>query len=253
MKLVTVVKAAEKCSIDILALQEVRRKGRSGIITLTDESTRGWQIAWSGHKREMEHGVAILCAPHVKFEEESEHMPARILSGRFTVKGMKMTVLNAYAPTNTNVAETSKATFYRELSRAKTEFNVHSKYKLVTLDDLNATIGLDSKESGAWDSVLGHNYSDRVETNNNGERLLSWCARNHMVLANTMFRSKRVHRETWMHPRFKQWKRINYICTLVFTNSSLRRSCYFVSVFLRLNDFLFLFYFTVAHSSMQFQ
>ena len=34
-----------------------------------------------------------------------------------------------------------------------------------------------------------------------------------MVMANTVFRSKRIHRETWVHPRTKEWKRIDYICT----------------------------------------
>ena len=172
MKLATVVKAAEKCKLDILALQEVRRNGRSNIITLEDESIKGWQIVWSGHKRKKQHGVAILCAPHVKIEDEEEHMPARIISARISVKGMKLTILNAYAPTDTSVA-TAKATFYRELSKAKKDLNVHSKYKLVTLGDLNATIVTSSKESGAWDNVLGHNNSDRVETSDNGERLLA--------------------------------------------------------------------------------
>ena len=84
---------------------------------------------------------------------------------------------------------------------------------MIMLGDLNATIASSSKESGLWDSVLGHNNSDRVETNDNGERLLSWCSRNQMVLVNTMMRSKRIHRETWMHPGTKKWKRVDYICT----------------------------------------
>ena len=50
-------------------------------------------------------------------------------------------------------------------AKAKKELSVHSKYKLVTLGDLNATIGSSSKESGLWDSILGHNNSDRIETN----------------------------------------------------------------------------------------
>ena len=139
-------------------------------------------------------------------------MPARILSARITVKGMKMTILNAYAP-HEDYAETTKATFYRELDKAKKDLSVHSKYKLVTLGDLNATIGSSSKESGLWDSILGHNNSDRIETNNNGERLLSWCSKNQMILVNSVFRSKRIHRETWKNPRTKQWKRLDYICT----------------------------------------
>ena len=48
------------------------------------------------------------------------------------------------------------------------------KYKLIVLGDFNATISRESKNTGVWDAVLGHNF-DRVETNGNGERFLSWC------------------------------------------------------------------------------
>ena len=54
------------------------------------------------------------------------------------------------------------------------------KFKIITFGDFNATISSHSKNSGAWDSVLGYNNSDRVTTNNNGERFLSWCHENQM-------------------------------------------------------------------------
>ena len=48
-------------------------------------------------------------APHVKNVEDTERMPARLISTRVDVKGMKMTILNSYAPTNTSKSETAKA------------------------------------------------------------------------------------------------------------------------------------------------
>ena len=51
--------------------------------------------------------------------------------------------------------------------------NSKPKFKMIVLGDFNATISADSKDSGAWDTALGHNNSGRVETNDNGERFLT--------------------------------------------------------------------------------
>ena len=188
------------------------------------ESLKGWQFIWSGHKRKREHGVGILLAPHVKLENHQEHLPARIISATICVKGMKLTALNVYAPTETTKSDATKSAFYSALSKAKTYLEGTPKYKLVTLGDFNATISSQSKESGAWESVLGHNNSDRVETNNNGERMLMWCLKNRMKIMNTIYRTKRIYRETWRHAATGQWKRIDYICTTKWI-SKFVRSC----------------------------
>ena len=65
MKLATAIKSAEHLGMDILAMQEVRRTS-TGIFVFDDESVKGWQLIWSGHKLKKEHGVGILPAPHVK-------------------------------------------------------------------------------------------------------------------------------------------------------------------------------------------
>ena len=88
-----------------------------------------------------------------------------------------------------------------------------TKSKVIALGDFNATISSHSKTSGAWDTVLGHNNSDRVDTNSNGERFLAWCSKSKLKIANSIFRSKRVHRGTWQHAATGKWKRLDYICT----------------------------------------
>ena len=40
-----------------------------------------------------------------------------------------------------------------------------------------------------------------------------WCLKNKTKLVNTMFRSKRIHGETWFNQITKKWKRIDYIGT----------------------------------------
>ena len=99
IKLAKIVQAASSLDIDILAIQEARRLG-SDCKMLLSESIYGWQIAWSGHRRKREHGVATLFAPHVKVEDFKEHLAARIISTTVEVKGMRLSILNAYAPTD---------------------------------------------------------------------------------------------------------------------------------------------------------
>ena len=85
MKLAMVVKDAIYLNIDILAIQEVRRTS-SGFIIFEDDSLKGWQWVWSGHKRKHEHGVGILLAPHVTLDAYQEHHPARVISATICVK-----------------------------------------------------------------------------------------------------------------------------------------------------------------------
>lgn len=50
------------------------------------------------------------------------------------------------------------------------------------------------------------------------------CLKNRMKIMNTIFRTKRIHRETWRHAVTGQWKHIDYICTTKWV-SKFVRSC----------------------------
>ena len=92
---------------------------------------------------------------------------------------MRLAILNVYSPTNT-AADTAKSTFQSSLNKAKKELDKKPKYKSATIGGFNATISSQSKESGAWEPILGHSDSDRIEPNDNGERILAWCLQNNM-------------------------------------------------------------------------
>ena len=51
----------------------------------------------------------------------------------------------------------------------------YNRFKSINLGDFNATIGMDSKQSGAWEDILGFNNSAIVNTNTNGESFLKFC------------------------------------------------------------------------------
>ena len=189
-----------------------------------DDSLRGWQLVWSGHKRKREHGVGILIAPHVKLDHHTEHLQARIVSANVRVRGFRFAILSIYSPTDCTESEAAKTSFYSALTKAKLELDKSPKYKPIVLGDWNATISAESKTSGAWDSIMGYNNPDRVQTNGNGERMLAWCSKHRMKIMNTIFRTKRIHRETWQHAATGKWKRIDYICTTNWV-SKFVRSC----------------------------
>ena len=88
-----------------------------------------------------------------------------------------------------------------------------NRYKSIFLGDFNATIGMNSKNSGAWDDVLGANNSSENVTNGNGESFLKFCSEKKFKIVNSFFRTKRIHRGTWLHKPTGTLKRLDYILT----------------------------------------
>ena len=215
IKLANAVQEAKKLHLDVLALQEVRRTGKPDKPLVFDSDSgeiEGWQFVWSGFERKREAGVAFILAPHVKLVDTHYHYAARILSVRVIVHGLYLSLTCCYSPTETGT-ESSKTIFYRELRKANEELLKYNRFKSVFLGDFNATVGMDSKNSGAWDDVLGSNNSSLIDTNENGESFLKFCAEKNLKIINSIFRTKRIHRGTWLHKPSGLVKRLDYITT----------------------------------------
>ena len=84
------------------------------------------------------------------------HLDARILSVRVNVFGLCVSLTTAYSPTN-EASESSQNIFYRALQKSQKELASFNKYENICMGDFNATIGMQSKFSGAWDNILGKN------------------------------------------------------------------------------------------------
>ena len=195
----------------VLALQEVRRHG-TGTFEFDSGDIKGWQFVWSSFKRKSEAGVALILAPRVKLIESHVHYDARILSVRVIIYGLCLTLTCSYAPTDCS-PESSKTLFYRELRKANSDMLKFNRFKSINLGDFNATIGMDSKSNGAWDDILGANNSSIVKTNANGELFLKFCSEKKLKIINSIFRTKRIHRGTWLHQPTGLVKRLDYIAT----------------------------------------
>jgi exonuclease III len=115
VKLANTVQEAKNLGIDILALQEVIRRGDDDF-TFESKGIEGWQFVWSGFKRKLEAGVAFILAPHVKLIGTHFHYTARILSVRVIIHGLCLSLTCCYAPTDTG-SESSKTRFIANLEK----------------------------------------------------------------------------------------------------------------------------------------
>ena len=81
---------------------------------------------------------------------------------------------------------------------------------LMIVGDFNARVGSGVRgEDDVWNGMRGCHGVGRM--NESGEALLSWCALNGLVVMNTMYEKKQIHKYTWQHPGSKQWHCIDHI------------------------------------------
>ena len=180
-------------NIDLLALSESRWPG-NGVSTI-----RGTTILHSGTPSSHLHGVAILLSPLAKAawdaaENVFQPVSERILRIHLKCHLSFMSVVSVYAPTNpsnaTSEAVSASEAFYNQLQ--STLSSVPSSDLLVILGDFNARVASDHS---TWNSVIGPHGTG--ECNENGERLLDFCASNQLIVSNTWFRHKPLHQVTW--------------------------------------------------------
>ena len=105
---------------------------------------------------------------------------------------MNQTCSNLRIRPTEEYAATSKELFYWHLRKT---IKI-SSFKIVIGADMNATVGKDSE--GEW-PCIGRN-NDELATNDNGSRLLNLCQELSLFPLNTVFQSKRIHRDTWYSP-----------------------------------------------------
>ena len=130
-------------------------------------------MEWPQAKEGIYYGVGILMASHLKLDAYKEHLAARIISSKLSVKNLRLFMINVYATTDATESESTKNAFYTALNKAKEELHHNPSYKWIALGYFNASISIKSKISGSWDSILCHNNIkiNKIET----EMLKDYC------------------------------------------------------------------------------
>ena len=156
-------------------------------------------------------------------------MSSRIVVARLksAIEGSKyshpvfITVVSVYAPTHRSSQE-RKDEFYQDLQ--DTISGVNEDDVLMIVCDFNARVGSSDSRDDMWYGIRGLHGVGRM--NESGEALLSFCALNELVIMNTMFEKRNIHKFTWQHPGSKRWHCIDYI----ILRQKDRRLCCDVSV-----------------------
>lgn len=189
----------KKTNVKYLAITETKKKGQ-GCEIIKD----GFVLLYSGvaMKERARAGVGFLI--HKDMEEsicEWKFVNERIMSLRVKEENNFVTLVAAYAPTEDETAE-EKDKFFDKLHNVIDDITTD----VILLGDLNGRVG-NNPES--YENVIGR-YGEN-ELNNNGTRLLQLCIANNLVIANTMFPHKNIHRYTREEPTRNEKSVIDYI------------------------------------------
>ena len=181
-------------------MQEVRRLGNDSLSHL------GYNIYWSGLQMKREQGVAIAIRQSNDIKIDSiTHHSARLMAADVTIRGCKIRIISAYAPTE-DKAKSTKQSFYRELKKL---CNAAKPYKTFIQGDFNATTTITTRHS-CFDGNNKTVYDDEDTFNDNGEMFLDFCEENKLSILNTWYDHPIKHRITWHSPDAITKKVIDY-------------------------------------------
>ena len=189
-----------RANLDVICFQEVRR-------LLTDEVLhRGYRFYWKGLQRLCMYGVGIAIKDCAYITTENVmNISERLLAADISVKGCKLRIISAYAPTLES-ARSTKQSFYRELTKlCQTEKN----RKVLLEGDFNAEMQI-SRRHSCFEGSKTFFQEGTNQSNENAELFLLFCHNNKLCLLNTWYDHPIHHRITWHHPNGYTKKVIDY-------------------------------------------
>lgn len=174
----------ENTNIEIVAITETKKKGKGNQIL-----QNGDLLVYSGveEKERAKAGVACL----IKQSKIPEIRKWKSINERILTlevgKGKSLrTIVVVYGP-DENESKNEKDKFWYILQ----ETYENKRGKLIMAGDFNARVG---KDADKWKGVIGKHGEDKQ--NNNGTRLLEFCVDNNLLIMNTIFQHKEIHKYT---------------------------------------------------------
>ena len=165
-KLKQVTSEMRRYNLDILGVSECRWNGSGRIRTNTGET-----VLYSGREEGHYQGVALILKKGLeRCLLEWKPISNRMMSMRLKGRQCNTTIIQCYAPTNDS-SEDDKDNFYSQLQAETVVVPQHDVF--IIMGDLNAKVGGDNTD---FENVMGkHGVGMR---NNNGDRLVEFCAQN---------------------------------------------------------------------------
>ena len=197
--------------LDLLGITETHMPS-----TGTEILDNGSLLIYSGRSDKIKRqGVGLALSKRIRNTLISyTPVSERIMSSRLHSRQINISVIVAYAPTE-DADDTVKNDFYQQLSDTFDELPGHD-IKLV-MGDFNARVTSDHTR---WPGVISK-HSLHASSNNNGTRLLDFCALNQLTVGGTLFQHKDIHKGTWRSPDGRTVTQIDHICISTKWNHSL--------------------------------
>ena len=179
------VREMKKYRLDILGVSEAHLRGCG------EKEVDGVEVVYSGvTEGRVKGGVAVLISENLSIGvKEWRCVNERLMKVRLKLEYWWLTVVQVYAPTEDS-AEELKTSFYDSLEELLA--SVPKSDQLVVMGDFNARVGRDAT---TWNGVIGK-HGEEVK-NRNGQKLLSLCAMNELVVLNTTYQHMDIHKYTW--------------------------------------------------------
>ncbi|XP_024874105.1 craniofacial development protein 2-like [Temnothorax curvispinosus] len=208
-KLANVEAEMSRLNINILGLSEVRWPG-SGM-----QKTSNTVICYSGGSdTNHRYGTAIL-VNNVVAELVAEFIPLndRVMMLKLQTSHRALNVIQVYAPTNDKTdAETEE--FYSKIDEA---MRLTKKRELtMVIGDFNAKVGSGAED----DTVRQYGLGKR---NTRGDRLVQFCAKNNLLVANTFFKQHPRRLYTWKSPADARGKILRNQIDFILIGTKLRK------------------------------
>ena len=172
----------------------------------------GSPVPCAGAVRQRGEGVAIVLSGCALKAWSSGSKIWKAWSSRLVSVSLKMGhkqdrwlhVLSCYAPTYAASRE-EKNRFFNTLQQALSAIPPQDCY--VILGDFNARVGSRVEGEEWWNERGPHGYG---VLNDAGRELLYFLRINEATICNTWFMKQAIHKQTWQHPRSRQWHCIDY-------------------------------------------
>ena len=131
----------------------------------------------------------------------------KIITAGFQSRHTKTSVVQVYVPTG-DAPETEKNKIYDKLH--DTLHEIPSYDLLILLSDMNTQISNDRRRPKHVIELHG----SAIQTDDNGDCPLLLSATNFLVIGNTYFTHKSIHKKTWRSStNGNSYNEINYVCT----------------------------------------
>ncbi|XP_071529497.1 craniofacial development protein 2-like [Panulirus ornatus] len=189
----------EERNLDVLALSETKLKGKGeewfgnvwGVKSGVSERTRARE------------GVAILLKQELwEYVIECKKVNSRLIWVKLKVDGERWVIIGAYAPGHEK-KDHERQVFWEQLNECVSGFDARDR--VIVMGDLNAKVS-----NVAVEGIIGMHGVFSV-VNGNGEELVDLCAEKGLMIGNTWFKKRDIHKYTYVSRRDGQRALLDYV------------------------------------------